>query len=271
MIKILILLFITTNVNANSLNYLMKKALFHQKRAHYTKEKQSNNVVVSDGRLKYPDRGNNTILKFSDAKKILYKNIFGQDGKTIYCGCDYHDKNVDLQSCGLNVVHNEKRAKRLEWEHVVPAENFGRAFAEWRDKQGCSSSTSGRKCAESNPQFNAMEADLYNLFPVEGEVNGLRSNFEYMELRNNKYDFGRCSIKLDDKMFEPRNNEKGIVARATLYMDWAYEGIYKLSDSRRKLFEAWDRQYPITEYECKIAKLKKEYQHNENPFYKKCY
>lgn len=28
-----------------------------------------------------------------------------------------------------------KRAKKVEWEHVVPAENFGRAFSEWRDGQ----------------------------------------------------------------------------------------------------------------------------------------
>lgn len=39
----------------------------------------------------------------------------------------------------INLPHDftitayKQRTIKVEWEHVVPAENFGRAFAEWRE------------------------------------------------------------------------------------------------------------------------------------------
>lgn len=216
------------------------------------------------------NRGNTQIKDFSKAKKILEK-VYGHNNKTIYCGCNYSGKVVDLASCGLKVIKNEKRATRVEFEHGVPAEVLGRAFPEWYSKQGCSPSESSRKCAGTNPVFDAMEADIYNLFPSEGEINGLRSNYEYTVLTSSKYDTGSCKVKFGDKAFEPRDSEKGMLARASLYMDWAYQGVFNLSDARRKFFQAWDKMYPITEEECKYARIKKQYQGNENPFLKKCY
>lgn len=241
----------------------------HQKPTS-TKDNKKQNHVNSSVNLKYPERGNQNIKNFSQAKKVLEK-VYGNTGKTVYCGCDYYGKKVDLSSCGLKVIKNETRATRIEFEHVVAAENFGRVFPEWREKQGCSSSTSSRKCAASNPVFNQMEADLYNLVPSEGEVNGLRSNYEYQILSSSKYDSGKCQIKFGDKAFEPRPEVRGLLARASLYMEWAYEGVYNLSDARRKFFQAWDKMHPISEDECKFARIKKQYQGNENPFLKQCY
>ncbi|WP_160061132.1 hypothetical protein [Psychromonas sp. L1A2] len=34
---------------------------------------------------------------------------------------------------GLRATKYLKFSKKTEWEHVVPAENFGRSFIEWRD------------------------------------------------------------------------------------------------------------------------------------------
>ena len=75
--------------------------------------------------------GNETIRNFREAKKLALE-VHLEHPYTIYCGCRYEGKKIDLASCGYRPHKNAKRAQRLEWEHVVPAENFGRSFAEWR-------------------------------------------------------------------------------------------------------------------------------------------
>jgi deoxyribonuclease-1 len=78
-----------------------------------------------------------------------------------------------------------KRAKKIEWEHVVPAENFGRTFSEWcdGDKQCINrkgKKFKGRKCAEKvNAEYRHMQADMFNLDPAIGAVNALRSNYNF--------------------------------------------------------------------------------------------
>ena len=79
---------------------------------------------------------------------------------------------------------HQKRAKRVEWEHVVPAENFGRFFSEWRDgSPECVDSKGrsfkGRKCAEkASREYRFMQADLYNLYPAIGAVNANTLQFQ---------------------------------------------------------------------------------------------
>lgn len=124
---------------------------------------------------------NEKIENFSEAKKHL-PLIHQANPVTIYCGCKYSGKTVDLKSCGYKVHKDAKRAARLEWEHVVPAHAFGQAFSEWRNGDPkCISKnkkkSKGRKCAGTNPIFARLEADMYNLQPEIGELNGLRSNF----------------------------------------------------------------------------------------------
>jgi deoxyribonuclease-1 len=48
----------------------------------------------------------------------------------------------------------QEQARRLQWEHVVPAENFGRSFPEWRDGDPTcvdnrGKAFKGRNCARS--------------------------------------------------------------------------------------------------------------------------
>src|SRR5690606_33204922 len=123
---------------------------------------------------------------FREAKKIAEK-LHSDRPLTLYCRCEYRGKTVDFASCGYESPTGSKRAQRIEWEHVVPAEAFGQAFAEWRVgaphcRRKGGKRYKGRKCAETNPVFARMEADLYNLFPEVGEVNALRSNYSMAEV-----------------------------------------------------------------------------------------
>lgn len=217
--------------------------------------------------------GNHKIESFNQAKQLALK-IHEEHPYTIYCGCRYESKRVNLRSCGYKVHKDPKRASRLEWEHVVPAHAFGQSFAEWRiGAEQCvkrGRPFKGRKCAETNSDFARMEADLYNLWPEVGELNGLRSNLTMAALgpparHLASITFGECKALIAEKKFEPMDQAKGIVARTYMYMEQAYPGRGIISGKNEKLFEAWDKTFPVSDWECRRAKKIKAVQGNENP------
>lgn len=215
-------------------------------------------------------RGNHDIEDFSQAKRVL-KKVFSGHEETLYCGCRYYGKELNLNSCGVYVPEAPKRLKRLEWEHIVPAAKFGEAIKAWKTgDQICSGgkkgSRKGRKCAErASPLFRQMEGDLYNLWPESGEINGARSNKPPREQADGRLrTFGSCLTKIGRKLFEPRKEARGIIARAYLYMNWAYD--VSLSDSERRMFERWERENPPGAWECERAERIKKLQGNTNPF-----
>ncbi len=75
---------------------------------------------------------NTSIDSFNHAKKRLTEVFAGHETE-FYCGCTYAGNEVNLTSCGYQPKKDLERAKRLEWEHVVPAEAFGQSFPEWRE------------------------------------------------------------------------------------------------------------------------------------------
>ena len=120
--------------------------------------------------------GNTTNDSFSKAKKMLGQ-VYADHRVTFYCGAAYDAQgNVTLPD-GFETPKHEKRAGRIEWEHALPAENFGQAFHEWRDgSPECvdnkGNEFKGRKCAEKvNAEYRMMQADMYNLYPAIGAVN----------------------------------------------------------------------------------------------------
>jgi deoxyribonuclease-1 len=218
--------------------------------------------------------GNKTIRHFREAKRFA-NQIHKDHAFTLYCNCRYKDHDIELKSCGYMVRKDAKRAGRLEWEHVVPAEAFGQSFVEWREgAPRCvhkNKRFKGRKCAQNNPEFARIEADLYNLWPEIGELNGLRNNFGMAELgaeKSGQGSFGGCKAKIEDRKFEPMPFAKGRVARVYMYMDSAYPGRGIISEKNRNLFLAWDKLHPVDEWECERAKRIELIQKNENPILK---
>ena len=144
---------------------------------------------------------NTQITSFSKSKKLLRK-LYKDNPVTLYCGCSYKGKKPNLSSCGYIPKKNNKRANRIEWEHVVPAHAFGKSFSEWRDghpkcvtKKG--KKFKGRKCAEKmNKEYKRMQADMYNLYPAIGEVNGRRSNYSMSIIEGENREFGKCDVEI---------------------------------------------------------------------------
>lgn len=89
---------------------------------------------------------------FSKAKRMLEREVYQDNRVTIYCGAKFDSKKHITPPTGFTTTKHVKRAKKVEWKHVVPAENFGRAFSEWREGHAqCvnnkGKSFKGRKCA----------------------------------------------------------------------------------------------------------------------------
>lgn len=216
-------------------------------------------------------QGNTQIDSFNRAKKILEKQVYADHRVTFYCRAEFDQKKNVVLPAGFVTPEHEKRAHRVEWEHVVPAENFGRAFVEWRegdaacvDKKG--RPFKGRKCAEkANSEFRFMQADLYNLYPSIGAVNALRSNYRYALLPNESVTFGSCAMKVADRRVEPPEYTRGAIARTTLYMAENYAA-YRLASSQKQLMQAWDKMYPVDAWECKRAARIEKLQGNRNDF-----
>ena len=165
-----------------------------------------------------------------------------------------------------------KRAHKLEWEHTMPAEQFGADLTCWHSKL-CTSANgkkySGRKCCEkTSEEFNKREAELYNLWPSVGLVNQYRSNYHYTQFsnKNQSNSFFGCPFSINSSLrqVEPRNEVKGIVARANLFMSEHYS--IKLSDAQRRLFKEWSNKYPPSDYEISWSNQVKTIETYNNPF-----
>ena len=213
--------------------------------------------------------GNSTNDSFNKAKRMLEREVYYDHRVTVYCGYAFDEEKRICLPDGFTTEKHQKRAYKVEWEHAVPAENFGRAFKEWRegdavcvDRKG--KAFKGRNCArKASKEFRLMEADMYNLFPAVGAVNAVRNNKQYSELPGVPSAFGTCEAKVDGNRFEPPQQAKGELARAALYMEQEYPE-YRLSRQQRQLFEAWSRQKPVDEWECTRTRRIEQLQGNEN-------
>ena len=78
-------------------------------------------------------KGNRRIQSFTKAKRILMREIYRGHQKTFYCGSQYTQGKYVIHNNGYVPKRKSKRARRLEWDHIVPLDTFGYKFSEWRD------------------------------------------------------------------------------------------------------------------------------------------
>jgi len=198
---------------------------------------------------------------FGQAKEYAAKLNADAPG-SFYCGCIITWKGKkgipDLASCGYQVRKNASRAKRIEWEHVVPAWTFGHQRQCWQN--------GGRKQCAKDAGYRRIETDLHNLQPAIGEVNGDRGNFMYSQWNGSERQYGQCEMKIDfkNKLAEPPARARGAIARTWFYMRDQYQ--ISMSKQQTQLMTVWNKLYPVTPWECerdnRIAKV----QGNHNPY-----
>lgn len=199
-----------------------------------------------------------------EARQYVYHDKNHQAGGDLYCGCDWRwvgrsGGRMELESCGYEVRSQPVRAERLEWEHIVPASNFGRARQCWQ--------SGGRQnCTANDPVFSRMEADLHNLAPSVGEVNADRQNFNFGFVETNSTNYGSCPFKVSfsDRTAEPKDETKGMVARVYFYMHDHYD--LPMSRQQQQLLIQWNKQYPPTEWEKERDQRIAQRMGHHNPF-----
>lgn len=202
---------------------------------------------------------------------MLEKEVYqsDQERKTVYCEADFDTKKKISFPDGFTTTKYIKRSKKVEWEHIVPAENFGRNFVAWREgDQSCVNSKGkafkGRRCAEKvDQQYRLMQSDMYNLYPAIGAVNAARSNYNFTMLNTETSSFGSCNMKISERKAEPPENARGMIARSYLYMHETYDR-YSMSNQQLQLMNAWHNQQPVTPWECLRAQRIAEKQGNQS-------
>lgn len=181
--------------------------------------------------------------------------------KAFYSNCTFKKKGKKLipifSSCGYEVRKNKNRASRIEWEHVMPAHHIGLQLRCWKE--------GGRKnCKKVSQKFKKMEADMHNLVPAIGEINGDRSNFKFGMIEGEGRKYGAVDFEIDFKArtVEPPNHVKGNIARTYFYMRDKH-GI-RISKQQTRLFNAWSKSDPVDSQEKLRNKLINKVQGNFN-------
>jgi len=199
------------------------------------------------------------------AKEYVYYDRNRSSFGTLYCGCqwDWVGKSggrIDLQGCGFSTRARPERAERIEYEHIVPAHSLGHQRQCWQ--QG------GRKeCVSTDPVFQVMHVDLYNLTPTVGEFNADRSNYRFSQLpAAAPYQHGQCPSRIDfsQRVVDPRPQARGLIARTYFYMHDRYD--LPMSRAQQQLLMAWDRQYPVNAWELERNRRIASVMGHSNPF-----
>ncbi len=223
-------------------------------------------------------QGNESGNSFSKAKKILHKQVHADHRITFYAGCEYSaKKRVDWDSCGLTPRKQPKRAARVEWEHVMPAWEFGHQLQCWHkstyiNRKGVEKKIGARKnCIKTEPAFVRMESDMHNLRPAVGELNGDRSNYRFGMVNGEPRKYGQSvdfEVDFKQRVAEPAPNVRGDIARTYFYMEKAYN--VRIGKKQRRLFNVWNKQDPVDAWElermCRVSAK----QGNENTFVGLC-
>jgi deoxyribonuclease-1 len=111
-----------------------------------------------------------------------------------------------------------------------------------------------------------MQADMHNLFPAVGELNGDRKNFRFDFSLPKQGQYGECRFNVDLKAKRVKVKEelRGVIARDYLYFNKQYG--MKLSKQELKKYKAWNKKYPPTSWEIERNKRIAKKQGNLNPF-----
>jgi deoxyribonuclease I len=235
---------------------------------------------------------------FTSAKKIARNIIYANPDQrvTIYCGCPFKSassasggiiEKIGTNACKYRPRKNEARGRRLEWEHIVPASSLGDELSCWKDgDDACvtrkGKTFKGRKCcAKVSEEFKMMEADLHNLTPAVGEVNGDRSNHPHGNIANRDdvdFTYGKCPFVIS-KSFRDEDNGltriaeqspeqgrdvRGDIARIWFYMNDAY-GVDIPTEIWNQLV-GWSQDDPVDDAELARDQRIFDAQGNHNPF-----
>lgn len=102
--------------------------------------------------------------------------------------------------------------------------------------------------------------------PAVGELNCDRSNNHFGIIQGEPREYGACDFEVEGKLAEPKDNICADIARIYFYIEHTYS--VRISDKQHKLFEVWDKQDQVSDWEKIRAERIEAIQGNSNPFIK---
>lgn len=224
-------------------------------------------------------KSNREFENFSEVKQLLLEKVYYDNRKTFYCKCSFSKKKKVQCKTGKG-----KRAKVVEWEHVVPASRFGNTFKQWESKKSwecmlpefiqtitglkCQTTSGRQNLRNKSKEYRLMESDMYNLVPAVGLINQKRSNLNYGLIPGEKREFGPCDFEVSGNIAEPAPDIRGDIARTYLYMENAYPDRIKLEPEEIKMLKEWNEADPVDRWECERCRRIEKLQGNENSIVK---
>jgi len=215
---------------------------------------------------------NTTIDSFNHAKKLLTQVFAGHETE-FYCGCTYAGNEVDLASCGYQPKKDPDRASASNGNTLSLQRHLDQSFPEWREGHPACVDSKGKSlqraelCQENgDTSFDTWKPTSTTWSPPLARINGLRSNYSMEMIPGEKREFGACDVEIENRKIEPRPEIRGDIARTYMYMEWAYPGHGYSPESNQKLFEAWNKEDPVDDWERERASRIEAIQGNRNPF-----
>lgn len=166
----------------------------------------------------------------SQARVVLFSKLDNVGGKV---RCVYTGREV-----ACNGVPNANPPQAMNTEHTWP-KSLG---------------------AGSEP----AKSDLNHLYPTDTFANSTRSSFPFGEFPENSATWAQGGSAFNGKVYMPREDHRGKVARAYFYFSVRYN--IAIPDAEEKVLKEWNKKYPVVPVEVKRDDVIFQYQGNRNPF-----
>ena len=109
-----------------------------------------------------------------------------------------------------------------------------------------------------------MKSDLHHLFPTDDASNNYRASNPFGVVSNPTWTVG--GSKGTTTLFEPRDEQKGVTARAMMYFVLRYQDFTNFFAPQENILRTWHDAFPPTQIEYKRNDDINTIQHNRNPF-----
>lgn len=114
-------------------------------------------------------------------------------------------------------------------------------------------------------QNEPMRSDLHHLFPTKSSANSARGNMKFGVVSGSS-NWSEGGSKRNSNFFEPRNEQKGQVARAMMYFVLRYQDYSNHFAPQESTLRNWHNQFPVNSIDEKRNSDIYSYQNNRNPF-----
>lgn len=111
------------------------------------------------------------------------------------------------------------------------------------------------------------KSDLYHLFPTDSVTNSRRSSYYFGNVVDTYWSKGGSELgedKYGDRVFMPREDHRGNVARAIFYFSVKYKK--RISSHEEAALRQWHKDDPVDSKERARNDGISKYQKNRNPF-----